>query len=80
MTPQASVCQAFGAQVWAEGEKDDHHGVIGLIDLAARKYTRKWIPDDYLTYSIPWNLFLELEELSKNSVLQTNSWKFYKEE
>ena len=39
---------------------------------------RHFIPNDYLILSMPWKLFLKLEELSENSVLQTDLWKKFK--
>ena len=36
---------------------------------------KHFIPNDYLTLSMPWELFLKLEELSETSVLKTDLWK-----
>ena len=40
---------------------------------------KHFIPNDYMNVSMPWELFLKLEELSKNSVLQTDLWKKFKD-
>lgn len=74
-TPQASSCQSIGCFVFKEDESDDPKPVLGPIDLAGRAKTRHFIPDEYLTLAMPWKLYLKLEELSKNSVIQTHLWK-----
>ena len=45
-----------------------------LAAFAARAHMRRLIPDEYMNLSMPWKLFLKLEELSKNSVFQTHFW------
>ena len=75
LTPQASACQSIGSFVFKQDESDDPVPILGPIDLAGRSKTRHFIPDEYLTLSMPWKLFLKLEEISKKSVLQTELWK-----
>lgn len=77
LTPQASSCQSIGCFVFKEDESDDPKPVLGPIDLAGRAKTRHFIPDDYLTLAMPWKLYLKLDEISKNSVIQTHLWKKY---
>jgi len=75
LTPQSAACQMLGAQVFRQAESEAPRAVLGLLDLAARIYTRKWIPDEYLTYAVPWKLFLELEEEAKTGVFQSPIWQ-----
>lgn len=75
LTPQASSCQSIGCFTFKEGENDNPKPVLGPIDFAGRAKTKHFIPNDYLTLSMPWELFLKLEELSKDSVLETDLWK-----
>ena len=77
-TPQASACQAIGNFTFRESESDDPKPVLGPIDFAGRSKMKHFIPNDYLTVSMPWELFLKLEEVGKNSVLQTDLWKKFK--
>ena len=72
MTPQASACQAIGAFTFQQADSDDPVPVLSPLDFAARAHMRRLIPDDYMNLSMPWNLFMKLEELSKSSVFQTN--------
>ena len=79
LTPQASSCQSIGSFVFEQDESDDPKPILGPIDFAGRSKTRHFIPDEYLTLSMPWKLFLKLEEVSKKSVLQTELLKKYLE-
>jgi hypothetical protein len=79
LTPQASACQAIGCFTFNESESDNPKPVLGPIDFAGRSKMKHFIPNDYLTVSMNWELFLKLEELSKNSVLQTDLWKKFTE-
>lgn len=75
LTPQASACQAIGNFVFQQAESDDPKPILGPIDFAGKSKMKHFIPDEYLTLSMPWKLFLKLEEVSCNSVLQTELWK-----
>ena len=75
LTPQASACQAIGCFTFRESESDDPKPVLGPIDFAGRSKMKHFIPNDYLNVSMPWKLFLKLEEVSEKSVLQTDLWK-----
>lgn len=81
MTPQASACQAIGNQVFYQAEQDKPKAVLGLLDIASIQHIKRWIPDDYITYSIPWDLYLKLEEASKDdSVFQGYVWNSIKKD
>lgn len=75
LTPQASSCQAIGCFTFEQGESDDPKPVLGPIDFAGRSKMKHFIPNEYLTVSMPWKLFLKLEKVGENSVLQTDLWK-----
>lgn len=74
-TPQAAACQAMGSFTFIENEKDEPDLVLSPIDFAARAHMKHFIPNDYMNISMPWKLFLKLDELSKKSVFQTHFWK-----
>lgn len=75
LTPQASGCQAIGCFTFREDESDDPKPVLSPIDFAGRSKMKHFIPNNYLIVSMPWKLFLKLEEVSEKSVLQTGMWK-----
>lgn len=79
MVPQASACQSIACFVFEQNDNDDPHLVLGPTDISARKHIHRLIPSDYLTVAMPWDLFLKLENLSKNSVFQTKLYKKVKE-
>lgn len=80
LTPQASACQAIGAFTFKERDKNNPSPILGPIDFAGRSKIKALIPNDYMLLSMPWKLFLKLEEISKNSILQTDFIKnFYNE-
>ncbi len=78
LTPQASACQAIGNFVFREAESDNPNPILGPIDFAGRSKMKHFIPNEYMMVSMPWKLFLKLEEISKNSVLETDFLKRFK--
>ena len=77
LTPQASSCQSSGFFVFEQDESDNPKPILGPIDFAGRSKTRHFIPDEYLTVSMPWKLFLKLEKVAEKSLLQTELFKSY---
>ena len=79
MTPQAASCQAVGSFTFQQAESDDPVPVLSPLDFAARGHMKHFLPDEYMNLSMPWKLFLKLDELSKNSVFQTCLWENWKD-
>ena len=75
LTPQSSACQSMGNFVFKQNESSNPKPVLGPIDFAGRSKMKHFIPNDYLTLSMPWKLFLKIEKISENSVLQTKLWQ-----
>jgi hypothetical protein len=75
ITPQSSACQMIGAQVFRQAESKDPSAVLGFIDLAARIFTRKLIPDEYLTYAVPWKLYLDMEQEAEAGIFESPIWE-----
>ncbi len=80
LTPQASACQAIGNFVFKQAESDNPKPVLGPIDFAGKSKMKHFVPDEYLILAMPWKLFLKLEEVSYNSVLQTELWRKMKKQ
>jgi hypothetical protein len=78
LTPQASSCQAIGSFTFNQAESDDPKPILSPIDFAGKRKTKHFIPNEYMHLSVPWTLFLKLEDVSKKSVLQTELWQKFK--
>ncbi|WFD09545.1 DUF169 domain-containing protein [Tepidibacter hydrothermalis] len=74
ITPQGAACQMIGSFVFKEMESDNPRAVLGMIDLAARKTVRNILPDNVLTYAVPWKLFLDLEEEAEEGIFKSPLW------
>ena len=74
VTPQGAACQMIGAYVFKEAQSHDPRAVLGMIDLAARKNVRKILPDNVLTYAVPWKLFLALEKEAVEGIFESPLW------
>ena len=74
-----SACQALGSKVLQESKKDAPNGVLDMTDLAGRGHCRNVIPNEYLTYAVPWEMFLAMEAVAPKSFFQTMIWEKFKE-
>lgn len=72
--PWAAGCQTIGLLPFAEGRSEQPRAVIGLTDISARKYVRKSLGADCLSFAMPWPLFLEMEDNVEGSFLERPSW------
>ena len=75
MTPPSAACQSIGNFVFLEAEKEDPHGILGLIDLAGRNAMRPPLKTDYFTFAVPWKLFKKYEENAEYSYLDGAVWE-----
>ena len=65
--PFGSGCQSVGLLAFAEAASAYPRAVVGLTDLSARKAVRRSLGPDSLTFTMPWKLFLEMEENAAGS-------------
>lgn len=77
--PWAAGCQLIGIIPLNEGKKQKPRAVVGLTDLSARKNVRKLLGAEYLTFAVPWKMFLEMESNVEGSFLERPTWKSLKE-
>ncbi len=71
----AAGCQALGVCTYRESGRADPRAVIGLTDIMARKMTRKLLGKDKLTFSVPFELYREMEKNVPGSFLELDDWK-----
>jgi hypothetical protein len=72
--PWAAGCQTIGLLPFREGQSDNPRAVVGLTDISARKYVRKLLGAEYLSFAMPWSLFLEMEANVGGSFLEQSPW------
>ncbi len=69
-----SACQALASAVLEE----KNTAVIGLTDLAGRMPIRGLIPDEYMTFTVPGEVYQKMEKEAGHSVFQGVMWQAYK--
>ncbi len=71
----ASGCQAIGVCTYADGTTPAPRAVVGLTDITARKAVRRLLGRDKLTFSVPYDLYLEMEGNVPGSFLESDLWR-----
>ena len=69
VAPWGAACQSM-LFAHAEAEKERPAGVIGFFDISQRGKVAR----DILTYTMPYRLFLEMEDSVEDSFLRTHAW------
>ena len=72
--PWAAGCQNIGIIPWREAGSENPRAIVGLTDISARKAVRKLLGREYLTFAVPWRMFLEMEDQVGGSFLQRPTW------
>ncbi|MDX9710086.1 MAG: DUF169 domain-containing protein [Trichloromonas sp.] len=73
--PQAAGCQQIGIIPWNEAKSENPRAVVGLTDISARKNVRKLLGAEYLSFAMPWKMFLEMESNVEASFLDRDTWQ-----
>lgn len=73
--PFAAGCQTIGILSYAEGQRANPRAVVGMMDPSARKNVRKLLDSNTLSFSMPLNLYHEMEANAEGSFLFRNTWK-----
>lgn len=73
--PWAAGCQTIGILPFKEAESARPRAVVGLTDISARKYVRKLLGAEYLSFAMPWKMFLEMEDNVEGSFLERATWR-----
>jgi uncharacterized protein (DUF169 family) len=76
MIPYAAGCQTIGIYPYREAKSKKPRAVVGLSDLSARVYVRKQLGDPhFMTFSVPFSLYEEMEQNVPGSFLQSHTWQ-----
>jgi uncharacterized protein (DUF169 family) len=73
--PFGAGCHTIGIMAYAEAGKESPKAIIGLTDLSARRYTASALGHEYMTFAVPYKLFLELESNVDGSFLERHAWQ-----
>ncbi len=57
--------------LYAESKKENPRAIVGLIDITVRPM----IESNMLSFSIPYKMFLDMEENVEGSFLEKDLWK-----
>jgi uncharacterized protein (DUF169 family) len=68
--PFAAGCGSIVQYPYLEKGSQRPRGVLGMFDVSARP----WVPEDFLTFSIPMKKFARMVENMEESFLITPSW------
>jgi hypothetical protein len=73
--PFAAGCMTIGLLPFNESDQDYPRAVIGLTDPSARLFVRKILGEDILSFTVPLQLFEEMESNVSESFLTKHTWK-----
>lgn len=73
--PFVAGCQAVGILPYREAREEQPRATVGLIDISARLYTRKALGKDLLSFTVPYGMFLEMEENVEKSFMTKSQWQ-----
>lgn len=77
--PWAAGCQTVGILPYREAKSGKPRAVVGLTDISARKYVRNLLGSEYLSFAMPWEMFLEMEGNVEGSFLEGHTWQSLRE-
>ena len=72
--PYAAACQVIGVFSYREARSGHPRCVVGLTDLSARQYLRAQVGKDVVSFTIPFQRFLEMEANIEGSFLEQEPW------
>ena len=73
--PYAAGCQVIGILAYKELASEHPRALVGLTDISARQRVRGSLGRNVMSFTIPWPMFLEMEEQVDSSFLQRNTWQ-----
>lgn len=72
--PWGAGCQTMGIFAYKERESVPQRAVVGLSDISARKNIRNHLGDDIFTFTVPIEMFQEMESNVSESFLERPTW------
>jgi uncharacterized protein (DUF169 family) len=73
--PFGAGCQCLGLYPFYESDQYNPRAIIGLMDISARFYLHKSLGGDILSFTVPFELYEEMEANAPESFLSRFAWK-----
>ena len=73
--PYAAACQVVGILSYEEAKREAPRGLVGLMDISARKYLKGRKAGDKVTFTVPYRRLLEMEANVPGSFLEGCAWE-----
>jgi hypothetical protein len=75
IAPFGAGCHTLFLIPYNESLRDSPRAVIGITDVSARPF----VDSDLLSFTVPWKMFVEMEENIPGSFLEKHDWKKVRE-
>ncbi len=69
--PFSAGCHTICAIPYQEAQREKLRAIVGMVDISARPH----VDADILTFTVPYDMFLELEEDAPESFLNRGDWQ-----
>ena len=73
--PHLAACQVTGILSYQEAASDFPRCLVGMTDITARKCLKSSLGDGYLSFTIPFKRFRQMEGNVQGSFLERGTWK-----
>lgn len=75
IVPGGAGCQQIGIIAFREARSERPRAVVGLTDLSARNEIKKSLGRDILAFTIPFRMFMRMENNAEGSFLSMHTWR-----
>jgi hypothetical protein len=72
--PFSSGCWSISGFPFTEIDSPQPRAVVGLADISARVAMKRLLGKNYLSFTMPWKLYTEMEENAEESFLTRPAW------
>ena len=73
--PFGAGCHNIGVLAYQEARREKPRAIVGLTDISARLQIVNSLGREYLTFAIPYKMFLEMESNVEGSFLERTTWR-----
>jgi uncharacterized protein (DUF169 family) len=75
IAPFGAGCHTLGVWAYQEAKSPTPRAIIGLTDLSARHQVANSLGRNYLTFAVPFKMYVELENNVEGSFLERHTWQ-----